>query len=348
MSFCTNCGNPITTNAAFCVNCGVKLQTEQVPPQFNPVFPPIEMKPKKPRYAMAILLGSLMFVFCVMALLIFNVRQALSTDAIERMIFQIDIPNIRVGQMLNLEGEAYDRNITLRELVYTELRAVNGHLDNITMQTVENLMDALPIEAFLSTILTRYADGLLDGDADIRIYAHDLENFIRINEIIISRELGVVLSEEDFVILNEMLDEVNLTELTHLGTVADDIGINLSHVQRGLSPVLQNVFMLLALSMLVCILLLCNLSIHRVSMSLGIVFVCVGVVFGIVRIMIGVLITNIVPPIIEEALVNALVGGIQNPILTTMLGSLIIGVILITLPVVIELRSKRIQRSEII
>ena len=336
--YCTNCGKPITKNAAFCISCGSMLGKTQTPSNDNSKTQANSIKPKKTRYALAVLFGFLMFVFCVSALMSFIVRQALSPIAIERMISQIDIPNIRVGQMLDLEGEAYDRNIPLYEWVYTELHVAGIPLDDVTMQTVENLLYLLPICDFLSSTLTRYANGLFAGNENVHVTARELVGFIRRNDRLISRHLGIVITEEELGELYNVLNEAELPEVTHLGTVLDDAGVNLTLVRWGLSLFTLIGFTLLALSMLACMLFLCNLSFRETFMYLGTISVCVCAVFGISRITFGVLISNIMPSSFDEALVNALTRGIQNSILLTALVFMIIGAVLITLSVVIGIK----------
>lgn len=350
---CGNCGKLMIANAIFCNNCGAKAQhaQAQMPTEHIQNSDDITnsvsaektlVKNSKPaNYALAVFFGFLIFVFCILFLAILNIRGTLSEGAIESMMARIDIPNIRVGRMLNLEGRAYDRNITLSEWIYDEIPTANIQQHNITLRSIESLLDALPINEFAATILTRYADGLLTGDVNIRIFNREIENFVRNNEWIFSRELGVEITEEDYILLNNELNTLDLQHISHLGGILNDIDVNPSLIRWGLSIPLLIVLVLLVILTLVGIFFVCGFKLRKTCVSLGIVLMCVGVVFGFFRIMLNTLVSNIVPVNVDGALVNAFLAGIQNSIMLTGLASLIIGII----PIAIVIGVTRIAKK---
>ena len=322
--FCQKCGyrseNP---GEAFCIKCGT-------PRRNNPAPVPPAKTPKRPRYVLAVIFGFLMFLFLVPSLAIFNVREAFNPNAIHRMVSRIDIPNIQVGQMLDQILDLGQDDIPLYEWIYTEIAAADIRIDDFTIRSVERLFYALPIDAFLSDILARYVDGLLTGDEDVRIFAWEIENFVRQNEAIISAELGIELTAQDFNAIYDAMQEIELEQISHLGTIMEDANIDLSPIQIGFSPVFPIGFALLALAMLVCMFFVGRLTLRGECMGSGIVLACTGTVFGIVRIISNILISNNVPPDIDIALINALVSGLQNSISLTAIISFVVGAVLIS------------------
>ena len=336
--YCKECGVLMVANALFCNNCGVKVQhvQTQVPAEhiqnlhetpYSGTMVGIHGRKIKPvNYALAVLFGILMFIFCVLFLMTLNARLSLRPEAIEGMTAQIDIPNIRVGRMLNLESRAYDRDITLSEWIYDLIHPSVIRRHNITLRSVENLLDALPIDEFAATTLTRYSDSLLAGNINVRIPNRDIENFIRNNEWIFSRELGFVLSERDHVLLNNELNAIDLHRLSHLGTILDDAGINYSLIRWGLSSIVLAVLLLMAVLMIACKFFLCNFGLYRTCVSSGIVLICSGVAIGLLGILLNTIVASFVPAHIDGALINALLRGIQNTIMLTGLVALIAGI----------------------
>ena len=336
--YCKECGILMLANALFCNNCGAKVEQAQtqVPAghiqnsyetPYSGTMVGIHVKGAKPaNYALAVFFGFLMFVFCVLFLMVLNARLALRPEAIERMTAQIDIPNIRVGRMMNLEGRAYDRDITLSEWIYDQIHPSVIRRHNITLRSVENLLDALPIDEFAATTLTRYSYSLLAGNINVRIPNRDIENFIRSNEWIFSRELGITFTERDYDLINNGLNDIDLHRLSHLGTILDDAGINYSLIRWGLSSIVLAALLLMAASMMVCIFFTCGFRLYKTCVSSGIVLICSGVVIGLLGILLNTIVASFVPASIDGALINAILRGIQNTIMLTGLVALVAGI----------------------
>lgn len=274
MKFCMKCGGQLSENSSFCVHCGAKLKKTGMPEK-----PAQESKNKTNLILAHITAGFIsILIFCgiLMGTLIFAVRSATTEEAISSLVYEIDIANIRVGDMLN----ASDSDMTLSEYIYEGSNPDLLKEYSISESDIEEILEDGDLKDFLSEKLSEYSNYIYLGGTAPKVTAREIIKLLEKNEKTFYRITGYQLGEEDYQKIRETLDGGKLDSLDmsllekQYGTVFRTLNIGLSY---------GSLLFLAVMEILLCVWLcvLYRKQIINVFLYTGIAFTAAGVVMAV-------------------------------------------------------------------
>lgn len=273
-------------------------------------------KPKKKMgigaHIAAVFMCIFLALFAFVLLTVITVRVSFSEDAVIDAVSDINFTDLRVGQMLNLEGGAGRDDITLAEFIANEARDAGVDPDYFSRRDIVNLMDALPLDDFVGSIVARYAQAILTGDGGASITNREVLNFIEDNSHIIYRETGYQITVSDMDEIEEFMIDMNLSQVTRLDYIMEDIAVELDLVRWVLSWLALAVLGLVLLGFVLLILLICKRRLSAVFMYEGVTFTITGALYALLIFVIDMIVVAVVPAGVDRQLVNALLSGVQS------------------------------------
>ncbi len=245
---CPNCGKEAPETASFCTGCGTRLNAApqqpaaetSVPPVAETSVPPVAETPAQPvaptppptpapmptpvpptprrrtpiwwrilRCLFSIPLTAVLAALLIAVIAMFGVRTIISANTIEQMIKDIDIADMVA------EGISEGETESLAEALYDDYyeAAVNGNADVIlSEEELEEFFEESTIDDFVAEKGGEYISALISGDTSVKITKKELLDLVKDNEHIIEEITGETLSDKDYEMIENFIEEENLTE----------------------------------------------------------------------------------------------------------------------------------------
>jgi len=351
--FCVKCGVKNESDAKFCVACGqekiVSPPLEQpyveVHSILNNMAEPIKTKkPKKKNgpiaYVLAVFLCIFIFIFSMGFLALFTVRGTLNENAINSIVDRIDITTIRVGRMLNLEGDAYIDNYTLPQWLLSRTNVEVIRRYSITERTFERMLEQTTLTTFVVETLTRYAEGLLRGDGSINVTTREIMRLVERNENTIYRISNYRVSQNDRNNLEQGLADGDIQNTSRLDYILGEGGV--TAIRWVLSvPVLAALVLLVVLFGLI-VFLVYGRQARPAVVSVGYTLIITGALFGTLSLFANSIVRVFIPVSVDRQLVDAALSVIRGNGILSALIVFICGIVMIAAAMaVIAIKNKK-------
>lgn len=338
MKFCMKCGEQLSENSSFCVHCGAKVKKTGMPEK-----PAQESKNKKELILAHITAGFIsILIFCgiLMGTLIFAVRSATTDEAIRSLVYEIDIANIRVGDMLN----ASDSDMTLSEYIYEGSNPDLLKEYSISESDIEEILEDDDLKDFLSEKLSEYSDYIYSGGTAPKVTAREIIKLLEKNEKTFYRITGYQLGEEDYRKIRETLDGGEL-DLLDMSLLEEQYGTTFKTLNIGLSY--SFLMLLTVIELLLCILLyvLYREQIADAFLYLGITFIAAGFVMAASGLFSGEVKRTLNAAFtFPDEVFKPIVSHMLEKVVQSAAVALIVGGILLTIYIVLYKRQQKTDR----
>lgn len=338
---CTSCNKENDQGSKFCKNCGQPLN-DVVVAQSVSAHTGMQVRQEKPKptvgmHLCASLVGILLAVFCIFLFAILTTRQSLSEGAISGSLGDVRFASLRVGTLMELE----DPDATLVDYVYGQLSNAFIRDFDITLRGIDNLIDRLPLAEFIETVMIRYGEGLVAGNASVNIHPRDIISFIERNEHHVYRELNFQIRESDYASIEDLLRDHDIQVETRLDVLLDGANISVAVPRWGLSWVAIMLLVLVALGFVIVIFFIYKRHIRPALVCSGIAICISGIIFLIFSSTLTALLARVIPVAIDAVLIDALLSGFVRAGVTTGLVAIVIGIVLVAVPVGVGVVGKR-------
>lgn len=335
---CTNCNTKAEGNDVFCGECGSKLAANVAnvatpPPPVQNIPQPVQETPPHTKIGIVASIASVLVCMVIGILLIvffsvYTVRSALSVSSIGGILEDTDIGNIRVGRMLNLDGDAYQRDITLSNWILGELDTSVVDRYSITRRNIDNLLNHPRLQAFAEDIISRYAQGLLGGH-NAYISTREIMNFINRNEHLLYNELGVELTNRDMAEIENFLEENDIQTMSSLDHILEDVDLDMSLVHRGLSVLTLVLLAVIIVLFMSLVFFLCKMRFSQTFIRCGIAIIVSGAVFTIFMFASNTLVIRIIPVEIDSRLVDMVLGNFRGTGVVSGVVAMCVGIVFV-------------------
>ena len=332
--YCTECGTPIPQGYAFCTGCGCRIEAQayQVPvyevPAASPAVFPASLS--APKVILLVFLSLLLFIFSTLMI-------ALTVISPQNIVSAI--PQVNVVQVIE--------QLDLTEDI--EARLQNSKLSHIGIEDFNDFLALPRVADEVEHIISEYMDAIVSGDLDFHLRTRDIIGTIEAVERDIEREFGYQITQRDYELITETLNDRDIIDLRDFSVAAivDEAGID-----PALPYLLLSSYPLLILIVLCFIVLLNMFLIHRRKLRtfflnagitvtvLGLIYIGVGLIFGRFSYLFN---DNVMRTVTRAA------SGLTDTALITGIICFMAGVILITLYFVIKkVRNNPTSESHVI
>ena len=282
----------------------------------------------------SVILSILIAVSCIAFFAIYTVRSTLSENAINGMFDSVDFATLRVGRMLDLDGDAYYNNIALAEWIFNEMddRIIARY--SITRRSIENFFDRLPLGEFIEGILIRYAEGLLQGNTNTNITTREILNFVERNEHIFYREIGYRLSSSDYDEIERFLLDIDINNVSSLDTLLGEADMSAPVFRWGLSWLTLVLLAVIIIGLSAAIFFIYKKRVRPTLMCDGTALTVSGLFFTVLSVVANWFVAGVVPVEMDRLLVDVLLSGLQGIGMTIGAAAAVVGVVMVIASVV--------------
>jgi len=355
--YCTKCGKKNDVGFTYCAECGKPMVDNSPVTPAQPLVLPVteesvlandnnkanepDVKPGILAYSSSALISIAMAVFCIAFFAIFTVRSTLNENAISGMFDDVDFAALRVGRILDLDGEAYYNNIALAEWIFDEMddRIIARY--SITRRSIENFFDRLPLGEFIEGILIRYAEGILHGNTNTNITTREILNFVERNEHIFYREIGYRLSPADYDEIERFLLDIDINNVSSLDTLLGEIDMSAPVFRWGLSWFALALLALIIIGLSIAIFFIYKKRVRPTLMCDGTVLTVSGLFFTVLSVGANWFVAGVVPVEVDRFLVDALLSGLQGIGMTIGAAATVVGVVMVVASVLMGVARKK-------
>jgi len=292
-------------------------------------------------YTVSVLIGILLAIFCTAFLTIFTIRGALSENSISGMFDDLDIARLRVGRMLDLDGDAYRNNITLSEWIFSEMDDTFIRRYSMTVRDVENIATRLPLGRFVEDTLIRYGQGILQGNGNVNISSRDILNFVEWNEHHFYRELNIQLLPRDYDDIEQFLFDNNINSATRLDSLLDNVNLSVSTLRWGLSWPALILLLAVIIGLSEIVFFIFKKKVCPTLVCDGTALTVAGILFTVLIFSLNSLVVRFSPVELDGRLVDALLSGLRSVGTITGLVASGLGIALIAASVMLNFLQKR-------
>lgn len=211
-----------------------------------------------------VLLSVLLFVFTLVGVGLFSIRQFVKEDTIEQMV-----ENVGLSDILGMIGKEYKDSFydTLGEFLKEETG------EEISPKNLEKLVNGATIKRFISGKLYDYVNDFLFDRDQFDLSDKDMRKLLKQNAKTIEKELDIEISDEalnavaDWIINEEKIQNFRPAALKNIQPLAYyAINIGLSWIT----------LILVAIMILLCIVTMLRNSPSQAVIGIGVVFIILG------------------------------------------------------------------------
>ena len=329
--FCVKCGAVNQTGAKFCAECGERLEetgtayanvAQAAPPVPAEIKANGEKKTKNTNLSvlsviLTVFLCLLLFVFSFAAVLLYTVGASLSEEAVSKAVFAVSADVLEddygiTGQILQgLDAEIVQKN-------------------NIRASNIKKFLERSAVREFVSEKVAGYVVAFRSGDTGQTLKKGDVIRFLQKNEAALQKDLGYLLTEEDYQYIESYMDREGVLDGISVKGLLSGADIDVFWIQAVLSAVTFAVFLILCAGTLTGIILLNRRRIRRVFLSAGIPFALVGLIFTTAAMLMYSIIATAAGSALSGALIREAFAQIRNAALSSGMLMLITGALLIS------------------
>lgn len=261
--------------------------------------PQKQPKPKKEKKVSAgtviitVLMSIFLFVFTLVGVVLFSVRQFANEDSIEQII-----DDVAISDILGIMGEDYRDSFydTLGDFIKEETG------EEISPKKLEKMVEGTTIKPFIAGKLTDYVNDFLYDEKNFELSEKEIQKLMNKNSKAIEEELGAEVSEEVLNAIADWLVNEDTVENLRPATLKKDQPVAYYAINVGLSWI---TLILIAIVILLCIVTMLRNSLSQAAIGGGVVFIILGGLTSIAAV-----ITIWMPSLISGFLGGDLIGAV--------------------------------------
>ncbi len=311
-NFCGKCGAGLDSATGLCPNCN-NGQTDVASVRKDTVESnPKKSKPKSLTTLITILLSISLFLTLLFSMVIFDVRNAVKDDNVEKLLDNVQATDL-------LAGTESATNAELRRF-YTRMKI--RHDVEMTDQQLDNFVNRSTVKEFIADEIADFTEDFFEGDAKLKITKRQVVNLLRENSRVIEDELDVYLTNDELQEIANWIfdgDELVIIDTSNLKEDAPAVYYILT---IGLSYMTMTVFLIL--SALIIFFMIKN-SFSQAVCGIGIDFIVFGGLTGLVA-MLAAWISPLWELICADSFIGIIIGNFMavNALISVLL--LVLGV----------------------
>lgn len=268
--FCENCGNELPEGASFCAKCGSRMVSElKASSAMSGESVATESGEKTGSislYAiMSVVLCVVISLLGISASMIYLIRQATSEDAIDSMVKEIDISEIKVEFLEN------EKVSTIADFIS------NYYNEDVSSDQIETLLNKKFVRKFVAEKLNVYVEDLFYETGDGIIEEKELKELLIKNADDITKITGFRMSEDDAQLVIDDLKKNGILENTDLSVYRENNPRPFSLIKNSLSYWMMALLLIFSLLLMVSIFLiqdkkikgLCFMSASLIAIGIG-------------------------------------------------------------------------------
>ncbi len=322
-NFCLYCGSSIDKQTGLCPNPNCSSNNNGADayiasaPQETVESKPKKSKPTALTTVITILLSICLFITSFFAIVIFDVRNAVKEDNVEKLL-----DNIQATDLLDSTKSATNSDL---DRFYNNMSSKHGI--EMADHQLNNFVNRSTVKEFIADKIGDFCEDFFEDEAELKITKREVVNLLQRNSTVIKDEFGVYLMDSE---LQEIADWIfNEDELVIIdtATLKNSTPALYYILTIGFSYVTMAVFIIL--SALIIFFMIKN-SFSQAVCGVGIDFIIFGGLTGLVA-MLAAWITPLWETICADSFIGMIIGNFMavNALISVIL--LVLGIAMLVI-----------------